>query len=300
MAISLLNDELEEQCDVNIFAEGFNKYHCKNLYNGIKKFSHFACQTDIFQDPQNLIKNTEKFNQPNENFISALFNLIKKHKYCKNDTIKPLKDMDQATIGAIKEALRVRLVSIASRLLNSQHSKFQDLPEEDKNLWTQFANSDIYEFITGEQDTLPEFQYNWIEPCQLAVHLPPGVLLASQQDLQPPPDQPKLQAAVPPALIPAQPPQPALLVPHGGDQQDQQQPAQDQLPVAGPSGQQLQSQLDLRPHQDINYKELHTGINHRCRILCRQAKAVVTKLAPGSFSPKQPPPDPSSNQGLSS
>jgi hypothetical protein len=141
-------------------------------------------------DPRHLIKNSSKINQPDEDFISVLFNLIKNNEYCKTDAIKPLKDADQATICAIKEALRDRLLSIASRLLNSQHSKFEDLTEEDKNLWTQFDNSDIYEFITGKKDTLPEFQYNWIEPCQLAVHLPPGV---SPQNFQAPSDQPKPQ-----------------------------------------------------------------------------------------------------------
>jgi hypothetical protein len=276
-----------------MFAEGFNKYHCKNCYNGIKNFSHFARQKDIFQDPRILIKKAGKFNQPHENFISALFNLIKEHTYCKKDAINQLKDADQTTIGTIKEALRVKLVSIASKLLNSEHSKLEDLSEEDQNLWKQFDNSEIYEFI-------PEFQFNWIEPCQLAVHLPPGALLATPQDLQAPPDQPKPQAPLPPALLPAQPPQPAPVAPQGGDRQDQPQPAQDQQPVAGPSGQQSQGQHDLRPRQDINYKELHTGIKQRCRKLHRQAKAVVTKLAPGSFSPKQPPPDQSSNQGPSS
>jgi hypothetical protein len=191
MAISLLKDEFEDQCDGNIFAEGFSKYHCKNCYNGTKIFSYFACQTDIFQDPQNLIKKTENFNQPNENFMSELFNLIKDHKYCKNDAINQLKDVDQTTIGAIKEVLRARLVSIASGLLNSQHSKFEDHLDEDKTLWKQFDNSKIYEFITGEKDTLPEFQYNWIEPCQLAVHLPPGALIARPKALQAPPDQSK-------------------------------------------------------------------------------------------------------------
>ncbi len=117
-------------------------------------------------------------------------------------------------------------------------------------LWTQFDNSDIYEFITGEKDTLPEFQYNWIEPCQLAVHLPPGVLLTSPQDLQPPPDQPKPpvpppQLAAQPAQLPAQLIQPAPLAPQGGNQPDQQQPVQDQQPVAGLSGQQPQGQHDL-------------------------------------------------------
>jgi hypothetical protein len=55
MAISLLNDELEEECDGNIFAEGYDKYHYKNCYNGIKKFSHFASKTNVFTDLQNLI-----------------------------------------------------------------------------------------------------------------------------------------------------------------------------------------------------------------------------------------------------
>jgi hypothetical protein len=32
----------------------------------------------------------------------------------------------------------------------------------------------------------------------------------------------------------------------------------------------------------------------------RQVKAVVTKLAPGAFSPKHRPPEPSSDQGPSS
>jgi hypothetical protein len=56
MAISILNNDLEQDCDGNIFAEGYDKYHCKNCYNGIKNFSHFARQTNIFTDPQNFIK----------------------------------------------------------------------------------------------------------------------------------------------------------------------------------------------------------------------------------------------------
>jgi hypothetical protein len=36
----------------------------------------------------------------------------------------------------------------------------------------------------------------------------------------------------------------------------------------------------------INYQEMHTGVKKKCRSLQRKAKAVVTKLAPGSFSPK--------------
>jgi len=46
----------------------------------------------------------------------------------------------------------------------------------------------------------------------------------------------------------------------------------------------------------MNYKELHTGIKTQCRKLQRQAKAVVTKLAPGAFSLKPPQNDPSPDQ----
>jgi hypothetical protein len=99
--------------------------------------------------------------------------------------------VDPPVIGAIKESLRGQLTSIASKLLSSEHTKLEDLSEEEQNLWKQFDNSNIYKFITGEQDTLPEFQYDWIEPCQPALHFPPGILLTAHQDLQHPPDQNK-------------------------------------------------------------------------------------------------------------
>ncbi len=181
--------------------------------------------------------------------------------------------------------LRGSLISIASKLLSSEHSKLEDLSLEEQNLWKSFDNSDIYEFITGEPDCLPEFQFDWIEPCQLVVPLPPGFAVAPSQHQQPPPApikppaQPQVQHVLPPA-----PPAQILYqpVPHVPEHE----------PVAGPSAQLVpdsQHQHDLRPCQDINYKELHTGV--KCCSLRRKAKAVVTKLAPGSFSLKQPPSD---------
>jgi hypothetical protein len=290
MAISMLHQNDDFLNDPYTFTKNYTEFCCDKCYNAFLSMK-FSSTNKKSMDLRNLIKNKPEINQPDEDFISALFNLIKNNKCCKNDAKKPLKDVDQPTICAIKEALRDRLVSIASRLFNSQHSKLLSF------LWKNFDNSDIYELIT-----LPEFPYNWIEPCRLAVHLPPGVLITSQTNPQPPADQPKLPVPPPPvaaqpALLPqpTQHPQPAPLVPQGGDQE----PAQEQQPVAGPSGQQQQSKHDLRPRQDINYKELHTGIKQRCRKLRRQAKAVITKLAPGSFSPKPPPPDSSSNQGQS-
>ncbi len=253
---------------------------------------NFAMDPNVCEQHKNLIKTENK--KARANSLCALI------KYCKNDADQIKNDADPIKIAAIKEELREKLTSIASKLLNSQHSRLEDLSLEDQILWKSFDNGEIYEFIMGEPDTLPEFQYNWIEPCQLAIHLPQN--FAAQLNFQLPPDPvkpvpiappPLAQAAAPPNLLP-QPPHQNQEVPLV-DQPQVHQP--EQQPVAGPS--QLH-QHDLRPHQERNYKELHTGIKQRCRKLRRQAKAVVTKLAPGSFSPQTPPPGPSSNQGTSS
>jgi hypothetical protein len=110
------------------FSENYDKYHCKNCYNGIKNFSHFARQTNVFLDLRNLIKFSQKINHNDGAFISALCALIKNFKYCKNDADQVQNDADpnifnQPVIGAIKEVLRKQLTSIASKLLNSEHSK---------------------------------------------------------------------------------------------------------------------------------------------------------------------------------
>ncbi len=182
---------------------------------------------------------------------------------------------------------RQKLTSIASKLLNSEHSKLEDLSVEEQNLWRSFDNSDIYEFITGEPDTLPEFQNNWIEPCQLAVHFPP----APNNNYQCPPDAipPPVHIAAPQGLV-APPPVP--------QRPNQNPPAPQVVQQLLPSGLQAPPhQHDLRPRPDLNYKKLHTRIKQRYRKLRRQAKAVVTQLAPGAFSPKNSPPgQPSQNK----
>jgi hypothetical protein len=107
-------------------------------------------------DLPNFIKFSQKINHKEGAFTSALCDLIKNFKYCKNDADQVQNDNDptnfnQPVIGAIKEALRGQLTLIASNLLNSEHSKLEDLSVEEQNLWKSFHNSDIYEFITGEQ-----------------------------------------------------------------------------------------------------------------------------------------------------
>jgi hypothetical protein len=67
-------------------------------------------------------------------------------------------DVDPIKISAIKEELRDKLTSIASKLLSSEHTRLEHLSNEEQILWNSFDNGEIYEFITGEPDTLPEFQ----------------------------------------------------------------------------------------------------------------------------------------------
>ena len=66
-------------------------------------------------------------------------------------------DADPRHISTIKEALRQSLLSVASKLLSKQHITVDQLSKEEQDLWNSYDNSDIYEFLTGEKDTIPEF-----------------------------------------------------------------------------------------------------------------------------------------------
>ena len=57
------------------------------------------------------------------------------------------------------------------------------------------------------------------------------------------------------------------------------------LPPAQPAAAQCDRVLRNKP--PVDYKELHTGIKRKCKTLRRKATAVVTKLAPGAFSPRR-------------
>jgi hypothetical protein len=254
---------------------------------------NFSTDPNVCEKHENLINSDQ--NKKTRAKLCALIQLI---KYCKNDADQTTNDADPIKISAIKDELRDKLTSIASKLLSSEYSKLEHLSEEDQLLWKSFDNGEIYEFITGEPDTLPEFQYNWIGPCQLAIHFPPDFKFPNQRSQLPPdPIKPPVAPAVAPQIHQAPIQDQFQEVP----QVDQPQVHQPDLqPVAGPIRPPPNHKHDLRPRPELNYKELHTGIKQRCRKLRRQAKAVVTKLAPGSFSPKTPPPGPSSDQGTSS
>jgi hypothetical protein len=75
--------------------------------------------------------------------------------------INQIKSVDTKLKTGIAESLREPLMKIAQHLLISDKNTFEQLAPEDKKLWTTFETSDIYRFLTGEEDTYPEFQYNW-------------------------------------------------------------------------------------------------------------------------------------------
>jgi hypothetical protein len=75
--------------------------------------------------------------------------------------INQIKSVDTKLKTGIAESLREPLMKIAQHLLISDKNGFEQLTPADKQLWSKFATSDIYRFLTGEEDTVPEFQYNW-------------------------------------------------------------------------------------------------------------------------------------------
>jgi len=284
MAISLLSNIEAEECDGNIFQTNFDKYHCKNCYNGIKTFLSLPNLKQIFQKTcDNSICSTTFQNS------AAQENLINKNADPNVFSSKfNQTDADQSEIMAIKTELRGALLSVASKLLKDTDTRLHHLSKAEQDLWNSFEKTDIYEFLTGEKDTIPEFQFNWFSPEAPVVHLVPG-----QPPTTPPAPVVPPVAAPPPQPIAAPPPaqanplpvqQPAPEPPVQEDAQPVQQNQQEllhlQLPQPGGSDRQL------RAHKPVDYKELNSGIKTKCKTLRRKAKAVVTKLAPGAFSPQ--------------
>jgi hypothetical protein len=151
------------------------------------------------------------------------------------------------------------LLSVASKLLSEQHLSLDQLSQEEQDLWNTYDNRDIYEFLTGEKDTHPEFRFDWIV-TDPKICLPNNwqhfLLPQAQPQAKPPQDQ--LQPAQPPPL-----PVPAPIP----DQLPLEQPPQPQVPTATPVA--TQSDRVLRNKPPVDYKELHTGIKRKCKTLRR-------------------------------
>jgi hypothetical protein len=72
-----------------------------------------------------------------------------------------IKSVDTQLKTCMAESLREPLMKIVQNLLISDKATFEQLTTPEQNLWTRFETKDIYRFLNGELDTIPEFQYNW-------------------------------------------------------------------------------------------------------------------------------------------
>ncbi len=158
---------------------------------------------------------------------------------------------------------------IANKLLGRQRLIFEQLTTPEQQLWSPFENSDIYKFLTGQKDTVPEFE-NF-----LTFSANPSVKINIQRIVQ--------------NLHPVYPTQQQGLI---------------QRALSAPSP---VTHFLRERKEEIYYKAIHLGqqIKHdlqqvaqeakgKCKAMRKSvrksAKAAITKLAPGAFSPKQQPP----------
>jgi hypothetical protein len=226
----------------------------------LKQFFDEATSKDLLQ-VQNLICEAC---QASENLISApndTDNLINAPKASEN-----LISTQSDEIFLISESLREPLLNVANKLLGRQRLNFDQLTPPEQILWTKFETSDIYKFLTGESNTVPEFCNNW-----LTFSAKPKVNI----------DIDKIAERLTPVPI-------------------QQLPPANQRTVSAPSP--TSHNLQERKAK-IDYKALHLGhqiqqaaqeVKQKCKQMKKSvrksAKATITKLAPGAFSPKQQPP----------
>jgi hypothetical protein len=176
----------------------------------------------------------------------------------------------QNDIFLINESLHEPLLNMANKLLGRQRLNFDQLTTSEQKLWTKFKTSDIYEFLTGESDTVPEFCHNWF-----TFSARPKVNI----------DTSKIAQTLTPIPIHQLPPavQRALSAPSPTTHNLRQR--KDKIDYCALHlGQQIKTDIQ-RAAQEVKQK-----CKQMRKSVRKSAKATVTKLTPGAFSPKQQPP----------
>jgi len=215
-----------------------------------KQIFDYATSKDLIKI-QKLISDTRN---ANDNSINA-------------QTAKPSDE-----IFLISDSLHEPLLNVANKLLGRQHLSFKQLTPFEEKLWKKFGTSDIYKFLTGKRDTVPEFCSNW-----LTFSASPKVTIDSEKiaaKLTPIPRHPQILAAIRgySASAPASP----------------SRTLQDRKTKVDYSALHLGQTIK----QDIQQatQEMKQKCKQMKKSVRKSAKATVTKLAPGAFSPKQQPP----------
>jgi hypothetical protein len=187
-------------------------------------------------------------------------------------------------------------MKIAQHLLISDKNTFEQLTPEEKQLWTKFETADIYRFLTGEEDTVPEFQYNWTTVPKLQPLGPTSV--PSTQTNAAPSAAPPVPAPQPVApSSPGSSSSPTTSSPHSSPTPSTSgtRPTKAPLPKApaskpDPSGAstsgttpqpQTAKAHNLRQRSKVDYKDLNTGASQfgrgEFRKRCSRAGASVRK-----------------------
>ncbi len=52
-------------------------------------------------------------------------------------------------------------MKVAYKLLSKDEATFEELTPSEQQLWNSFETDQIYQLLTGEPDTVPEFRFNW-------------------------------------------------------------------------------------------------------------------------------------------
>ncbi len=210
--------------------------------------------------------------------------------------INQIKSVDTKLKTCIAESLWEPLMKIVQQLLISDKATFEQLTPTEQKLWTTFETADIYRFLTGEEDTVPEFQYNWTTVPRLQPLDPTNTPIIPANTAPP---------AVPPAppLPPVRPPSsdtsalPATSRPRSSPtpstsgtrpkqtptpkvQQSQSDPSGASTSGTTPQAQATKSH-NLRHRSNVDYKDLNTGASQfrraEFRKRCSRAGASVRK-----------------------
>jgi hypothetical protein len=80
-----------------------------------------------------------------------------------------IKSVDEKLITGIPECLCKPLIQVAYKLLIIDDSTFEELTPQEQALWNKFETNNIYRFLTGEPDTVPEFWFNWITAPRVTI-----------------------------------------------------------------------------------------------------------------------------------
>jgi hypothetical protein len=174
--------------------------------------------------------------------------------------INQIKSVDTKLKTGIAESLREPLMKIAQHLLIK--NTFEQLTPTEKQLWTIFETADIYRFLTGEEDTVPEFQYNWTTVPKLQPLDPANTPITPANTVPPAaPPAPALPLVSPPS--PDSSTLPATSSPHSSPTPSTSgtRPKQTPLPKAQPSQPDPSgaSTSGTRQRSKVDYKDHNTS-----------------------------------------